>query len=299
MSSLIHYTNCPCCHSASIRYALEARDYTVSGETFSIWECTSCGLRFTQDVPSATAIGPYYQSEDYISHSNTSKGLVNRLYQAVRKRTLRAKRKLVERITGIREGFLLDVGSGTGAFLREMKKHGWNCTGLEPDTGAREVAREQFGVDLRDSSVLYALPAGRFHAITLWHVLEHVHDLHPYLEQLKALLAPGGKIFIAIPNYTSLDARVYGAFWAAYDVPRHLYHFSPDSLRKLAAVHGMQLQKMKPMWYDSFYISLLSRKYKHGKAGLVPAFWTGLRSNFGALAHTGRCSSVIYVLGCS
>lgn len=297
MSSTIHYTQCPCCHSPQIRFVLEAKDHTVSRESFPVWECTACSLRFTQDVPDAASIGPYYQSEDYISHSNTSKGLVNRLYQLVRKRTLRSKRKRVQRETGIRQGTLLDVGSGTGAFLREMKEHGWDCTGLEPDAGARKVAKDLFGVELQGSTALFTLPEGHFQAITLWHVLEHVHDLHAYLDQLRKLLAPGGRIFIAVPNYTAGDARVYGAHWAAYDVPRHLYHFTPDAIRQLASQHGMELLRMKPMWYDSFYISLLSSKYKYGQTRLFSAFVNGLRSNLGAWGNTRRCSSVIYVLG--
>lgn len=297
MPSSIHYTACPGCGSASIGPVLQAKDHTVSAETFPIWECRACRLRFTQDVPDAAGIGPYYQSEDYISHTNTTKGLVNRLYQLVRKRTLRVKRKLLQKETGVRQGTLLDVGSGTGAFLREMTDHGWSCTGLEPDAGARQVAANLFGVTLQESKVLFTLPAGSFQAITLWHVLEHVHELHAYLDMLKKLLAPGGRIFIAVPNYTAGDARIYREHWAAYDVPRHLYHFSPESVKQLAAKHGLQLIKMKPMWYDSFYISLLSSKYKYGRTRLLSAFVSGVRSNLGAIGRVRRCSSVIYVLG--
>lgn len=297
MSSLIHYTACPVCSAGTIKEALRVKDHSVSGEEFSIWECAACHFRFTQDVPDAASIGPYYQSEDYISHSNTSKGLINRLYQAVRKRTLKRKRKLVQQQTGMGKGQLLDIGSGTGAFVSEMEKSGWRVTGLEPDSGARQVARESFGVNLQDTSGFFQLPADQFDAITLWHVLEHVHTLHEYIAQLKKLLRTGGRILVAVPNYTSGDAGHYQSFWAAYDVPRHLYHFSPGSMEKLATIHGLKLLSCKPMWYDSFYISMLSSKYKHGKTSLAGSFYQGLASNLKAVGQLRKCSSLIYVLG--
>ena len=295
MSSRIHYKACPVCSAGTIKEALRVKDHSVSGEEFSIWECSACQFRFTQDVPDAASIGPYYQSEEYISHSNTSKGLINRLYQAVRKRTLKRKRKLVQQQTGMGKGQLLDIGSGTGAFVDEMEKSGWRVTGLEPDSGARQVAKDSFAVTLEDISGFFQLPAEQFDAITMWHVLEHVHDLHAYLDQLKKLLKPGGKIFIAVPNYTSLDARSYKDFWAAYDVPRHLWHFSPASMQTLMQKHQITLKTVKPMWYDSFYVSMLSSKYKNGKTNLFGAVWTGWWSNVGALFNTRKCSSVIYI----
>ncbi|MBP6588537.1 MAG: class I SAM-dependent methyltransferase [Chitinophagaceae bacterium] len=297
MSSRIHYNACPVCSAGTIKEALLVKDHSVSGEEFSIWECSACQFRFTQDVPDAASIGPYYQSEEYISHSNTSKGLINRLYQAVRKRTLKRKRKLVQQQTGMGKGQLLDIGSGTGAFVDEMEKSGWRVTGLEPDNGARQVAKDSFAVTLEDISGFFQLPAEQFDAITMWHVLEHVHTLHEYMDQLKKLLKPGGRILIAVPNYTSGDAGHYQSYWAAYDVPRHLYHFSPGSMEKLASIHGLKLLSCKPMWFDSFYISMLSSKYKHGKTSLPGSFYQGLTSNLKAAGHLRKCSSLIYVLG--
>lgn len=253
-------------------------------------------MRFTQDVPDAQGILPYYQSETYISHTNTSKGLINGLYQFIRRITTRRKRKLIRRYTGKRRGDLLDLGSGTGNFARAMKVAGWKVTGLEPDREARAIARQLNDIELDDIERFYEMHAASFDAITLWHVLEHVHELHPYVQQLKKLLKPDGRLFIAVPNYRSKDAAVYGEYWAAYDVPRHLYHFSPASMEFLLRQNGLRLEKVKPMWYDSFYISLLSSKYKHGKANLFTAGWNGLTSNFNALRDTRRCSSVIYIV---
>lgn len=297
MSAIIHYQHCPVCGSSDTEPVLKARDHTVSGETFEIRECHSCLLRFTQDVPGPEAIQPYYKSENYISHTNTGKGLINRVYRVVRKHTLKKKRRLAEEVSGLKKGVLLDIGSGTGSYVREMQEAGWEVTGLEPDPGARQVALQQFGVQLVESQILFSLPPDRFDVISLWHVLEHVHDLHRYFDQMKKLLKENGRILVAVPNYTSFDATLYGSSWAAYDVPRHLYHFSPASMKFLAEKHGFRLLDMHPMWYDSFYISMLSSRYIHGKTNLLASFFNGLRSNRKAWKNPGKCSSVIYVLG--
>ena len=294
---LTHYTTCPSCHSDQLQPVLSAVDQTVSHETFSIWQCGNCGLRFTQDVPDAGSVGPYYQSDNYISHSNTSKGLVNRLYHLVRRQTLSDKYRLIASATRTRHGRLLDIGAGTGAFVGYMQGRGWEVTGLEPDETARRVALTDHRVELLPMDRLFDLPADSFDAITLWHVLEHVHDLHPYIERLKTLVRRSGRIFIAVPNYTCYDAEVYQAFWAAYDVPRHLYHFSPDAMETLLNQHGLQLQYSQPMWYDSIYISMLSEKYRGGGHGNnVRAVLTGLVSNIKAFIDKSRCSSLIYVI---
>lgn len=293
----IHYTQCPVCAANDFGNVWKAKDYTVSGELFDIAVCRTCTLAFTQDVPDAGSIGPYYKSENYISHSNTARGLVNSIYHTVRKRTLASKCKLIVSATGMKEGRLLDVGSGTGAFVQEMKAHGWEVTGLEPDEDARKVAMADYNVQLADINQFYQLTPGSFDAITLWHVLEHVHELHPYVQQLRNLLTEKGKLFIAVPNYTSNDARAYQQYWAAFDVPRHLYHFSPASMQVLMQRNGMKVLEYKAMWYDSFYISLLSSKYKNGKTNWIGAGWNGFLSNLKALGNVKKCSSVVYVIG--
>ncbi|MDR3714530.1 MAG: class I SAM-dependent methyltransferase [Puia sp.] len=297
--TLIHYKTCPGCGSENIKPALTATDHTVSHRSFGIAECGNCTLRFTQDVPDASSIGAYYRSDDYISHTETSEGLINRLYHMVRKQTLSVKRRLISLATRHNSGTLLDIGAGTGAFVKYMHDNGWTTTGLEPDEAAREKARSVHKVNLLPAEELYMLPAGHFNVITLWHVLEHVHDLHPYLEQLKALLKPGGRIFIAVPNYTSYDAGRYKGNWAAYDVPRHLYHFSPLSIDYLLENHGLLLHATQAMWYDSFYISLLSEKYKRGNSSgnFIGGAITGALSNLKAFVDKSKCSSLIYVIG--
>ena len=295
MISSIHYTHCPVCGSSAINPILTAKDYTVSGENFVIWQCADCTLRFTQDIPGADKIGHYYRSEEYISHTNISKGLINRLYQIIRKRTLQRKRKLVCKLCGKDRGNLLDVGSGTGAFVQEMRQNGWRVVGLEPDGGAREIASEH-NCELRNIDELFGLQANSFDAITLWHVLEHIHDLHNYLQQFRKLLTQDGRLIIAVPNYASFDASVYKEFWAAYDVPRHLYHFSPLSMNLLMERNQMKIIAYKPMWFDSFYVCLLSSKYKNKRTNWIAATWNGFRSNFKAMNDVKRCSSIIYII---
>lgn len=293
---MIHYTHCPVCQSSEIKESLKAEDHTVSHESFSIWHCDACSLRFTQDVPEATSIGPYYKASSYISHTDTKEGLVNKLYHRIRKVTLKSKVRLVKKFSGFQQGSILDVGSGTGAFLNTMKKHGWEVEGLEPDVDAVGVSEKLHGIKPQPPEQLFQLPASHYHAITMWHVLEHVHELHEYVGQLKKLIRDDGAIFIAVPNYTSSDAAHYQSSWAAYDVPRHLYHFSPESMQVLMKQHGLHIIKMKQMWYDSFYVSMLSEQYRKGKSGMVAAFFKGLVSNIKAIGKPNRCSSVIYVI---
>lgn len=293
---MIHYTHCPVCAAENIAPALTAKDHTVSQKDFAVWHCANCTARFTQDVPGQDAIGLYYQSDKYISHSDTKKGVVNSLYHLVRKHTLNAKLQLVMQQVGMAKGELLDIGCGTGAFLNTMKMAGWGITGLEPDASARSKAKELYQLEPLSPEKLFELKAGSYHAITMWHVLEHVHELHAYIGQLQQLLTPNGKIFIAVPNYTSKDAAVYKENWAAYDVPRHLYHFSPQSMAQLIAPYNLKITTIKPMWYDSFYVSMLSEQYKSGKGNLIKAFWNGLVSNFKTMSDTGKCSSVIYII---
>lgn len=261
-----------------------------------MWACDQCGLRFTQDVPDEASIGPYYQSEEYISHSNTSRGLVNNLYQRVRKITLSRKRKQVVALSKRETGSLLDVGCGTGDFAGTMQAAGWQTIGLEPDANARRMASERHGLTVQEPEHLFKLDPRQFDVITMWHVLEHVHRLHEYLDQIRQLLTPGGCLLIAVPNYQSSDAAHYGEKWAAYDVPRHLYHFSPHTMAELVGQHGFHVERHLRMPFDGFYVSLLSEKYRHGKTRLLAAAWHGWRSFMGGLAQPKRGSSVLYVI---
>lgn len=290
---MVHYNECPVCKGKAAASFLKVTDFSASKKTFEVWACPDCTVCFTQDAPSQDEIGPYYQFEDYISHTDTQKGLVNRLYHFVRGITLNSKKSIVQKATGLKNGSLLDIGSGTGAFINKMQQSGWQVTGLEPDETARKKCLDNHGITAQLPEELFNLPAQSFDVITMWHVLEHVHQLQEYIQQIKTLLKPGGVLIIAVPNYTAHDALVYQQYWAAWDVPRHLYHFSPKAMNTLLVGHGLAIHKIKPMWFDSFYVSMLSEKYRKGN--IVRAMFTGLSSNMKALFDKKKCSSVIYI----
>ena len=288
-------TACPVCGNFQANLVLTTTDYTVSNERFSILQCQHCSLRFTENIPSPNQIGKYYQSEQYISHTNSNQGLFNKLYQLVRNYSLVSKRKLVEKFVTKTPGTLLDYGCGPGSFLNEMKSKGWEVKGIEPDNGAAQKAKGLTGVEISHPSTLHSLTISSIDVITMWHVLEHVHDLQGTLQTLKHILKHDGVMFVAVPNYQSFDAQYYKSYWAAYDVPRHLYHFSARSMEQLMDVHGLKIVKQFPMWFDSFYVSLLSEKYKKNPLGLLFAFCVGLISNVAAFFN-GKSSSIIYVI---
>ena len=287
---------CSVCGSTHFSKVFSVRDFSISKEVFVLNSCNECGFLFTANAPNQSDIGRYYQSDVYISHTDGSKGLVEKLYQLVRKKTLVGKRKLVTGISQKNTGTLLDYGCGTGAFLNEMKTSDWQVNGIEPDSGARNKAEQLVDSKIGLPGELSKFSSDQFDIITMWHVLEHVHELNWTIDQLKRLLKEDGKLFIAVPNHQSFDARHYGSYWAAYDVPRHLYHFSPDTISLLMKKHGLKVISKKAMWFDSFYVSMLSEKYKSGKINYFKAVCIGLISNFIAVFNREKCSSLIYVV---
>jgi len=290
---LIHHETCPVCKGSNIGHHLFAKDHTVSGKEFPVWKCGDCSLRFTQDIPDEGEIGPYYNADSYVSHTETKQGLINKLYHIIRKRTLQKKYELIVETTGKPAGEIIDIGCGTGAFLEVMKNKGWGVCGLEPDPAARQKAKER-GLRVWEPSELRDLASQHFDAVTLWHVLEHVHSLDDYMQHISRIVRSSGRILIAVPNHASTDANHYGKNWAAWDVPRHLYHFSPKSMQILLERHNLTLVSKRPMWFDSFYVSMLSEQYKNGKGNLLSAVLHGGLSNLKAIFDTGRCSSIIY-----
>ena len=290
---MIRVSSCPICECNSFEDFITCKDHTVSGEIFKVVNCKSCGFKFTNPRPDSDRIGDYYKSEDYISHSNTNKGIISKLYHLVRNYTLRKKEALVSNY--VSRGTILDFGCGTGMFLKTCQVKGWKCYGLEPDQGARKIAEEtglKIVEEIKEASRIIA--DAKLDAVTLWHVLEHVVDLESTIRFFQSILKPTGVLIIAVPNYTSVDAKQYKEYWAAYDLPRHLYHFEIGSIIKLLSGHGFKLVECKPMKFDSFYVSMLSEKYKHGSIKYFSAFINGLLSNLKA-KEPKDYSSVIYV----
>jgi len=287
-------TNCPVCNSTTFSPFLECKDHTVSRETFQIVKCESCGFKFTNPRPEPEQLGRYYKSEEYVSHSNTKKGFINSTYQSVRKYTLLKKLQLISKY--YKTGRILDIGCGTGEFLNTCKSAKWETVGIEPDDDARNMAIKNYGLDVRGEDDLKNLHDESFQVITMWHVLEHVPNLNERIEELKRLIKPTGIIIIAVPNCNSLDAKIYKENWAAYDVPRHLYHFTPADMETLFRKHGLKVFSILPMIFDSFYVSMLSEKIKTGKTNIIRSTWNGLRSNLAALKSGRTSSSQIYLI---
>lgn len=280
---------CPACGHLEHTQHLKVEDHFLSKESFELLLCNACQLVFTTPRPSLEKIGDYYKSEDYVSHSSTKKGLVNSVYNWVRNYTLNKKVKLISSLVSGRQ--LLDIGAGSGHFVGRAKTAGYTVLGLEPDADARKVAKELNDVDLENLDRLYELTPATYDVVTMWHVLEHVYNLSDDVKQIASLIQSNGVWVIAVPNYTSFDATYYGSYWAAYDVPRHLYHFEPNSIIPLIEKNGFTFEKMLPMKFDSYYVSMLSEKYKGGS--LLNALRIGWLSNM--RSKNGKCSSQIYV----
>lgn len=289
MEQIKYYTNCPVCESSDFSNHLTLADHMITKEVFSVVKCNSCGFHFTNPIPSEEVIGNYYKSENYISHSNSKSGLINKAYNVVRKITLKKKVNLVSRLAKGKN--LLDIGSGTGHFLNESKITGFDVQGLEPDEDAKKFAKDEFSLSLEDLEEIIKIDSNSKDVITMWHVLEHVYHLKRDLSEFVRVLSDDGVFIVAVPNMSSWDAKHYGTFWAAYDVPRHLYHFQEATIKKLFSQFNLDCVEILPMKFDSFYVSMLSEKYKSGK--VVSGVINGLKSNMMAKKH--GFSSQIYV----
>ena len=292
---VFNVNHCPVCGQSNFSDFLSCTDFFVSKEKFTIKECKNCGFKITTNIPDEENIAKYYQSEEYISHSNTQKGLVNTVYHRVRKYMLGQKRKTVEFATGIKKGNILDVGTGTGFFLNEMAINGWKVSATEKSSDARQFAKSEFNLDILETGELFNLPENQFDAITLWHVLEHIHNLDENMLTFTKLLKTKGKLIIAVPNHHSYDAKHYGEYWAAYDVPRHIWHFSPTQMKLFGEKFNLKLTKIKTMPFDSFYVSMLSEKYKKSGMGFLKGMFHGKISWLGSIINAKKCSSVIYI----
>lgn len=270
---------------------LTVKDYSVSKETFVLLYNKEYDLLKTHPFPNIDLLPKYYESEDYISHTDGKRTFFEKLYHLVKKRAIKNKVKLINSYHK-NKGILLDVGCGTGDFLVEAQSQGWKVTGYEPNEAAKKLTNSK---DVSTIDNLVSLSSNSFDVITLWHVLEHVPNLEEYIKNLKKLLKPSGTLIVAVPNYKSYDAIYYKRHWAAYDVPRHLWHFSKKSIKRLFSDVDMNLACVLPMWFDSFYVSMLSEKNKTGKINFIKAFFIGLRSNCVGLFKK-EFSSHIYVL---
>lgn len=278
--------------NSELRPFLTCKDHSVSQEEFLILKDNINDLLVTSPQPEGEQLSRYYESQDYISHTDAKSSLFDRVYQMIRSFTLKRKLQLINSFKKT-ERSLLDVGAGTGDFLSTCQQDGWQVFGIEPNEKARQIAEGKLGLELK--SDLEEMKANQYDVITLWHVLEHLPNLTTTITALETLLKPDGHLIIAVPNHKSFDAAYYGAQWAAYDVPRHLWHFSRKAIATLLNQHQMKVIQELPMKFDAYYVSLLSEKYKTGKMNPIKALTVGMRSNFKARS-TKEYSSLIYVV---
>lgn len=292
---------------------ITCKDYTVSRETFSLLKDEDLEMLLTSPKPSLEDLPKYYESEDYISHTDSKKTIIDKVYQVAKNYTIKKKVKLVLNLVKTNNlvkntksnnnSKLLDIGCGTGDFIVACNNANFNVVGVEPNKNAREITHTK--LQKSNAQIFENLTEinTKFDVITMWHVLEHVPNLTEYISQLKKLLQPNGTILIAVPNYKSFDANYYKEFWAAFDVPRHLWHFSQKSINLLFAKENQKVVKTLPMKLDSFYVSLLSEKYKSEKrntsgisiSNFIKAFFIGLKSNIKA-KRSKEYSSLIYII---
>lgn len=268
---------------------LKTKDFSVSGETFELFKDEELDMLVTRPQPEN--LSRYYESEDYISHTDAEKSLMDKMYQVVKRKNFKNKIQLIENQSN-KPKSLLDIGAGTGDFLLFAKSRGFEVVGVEPNEKARQRSSQK-GISLHQE--IQNVIDQKFDTITLWHVLEHLPNLGDQIKTITSLVKSNGVLVIAVPNFKSYDASHYGKYWAAYDVPRHLWHFSKTSIAKLFDAHGMEVTAIKPMWFDAFYVSLLSEKYKGNKLYWMNAFFVGLWSNAKAV-FTKEHSSLIYIL---
>ena len=267
------------------------KDHTVSKKKFEIRYHSGLDMMVTFPAPEADELPQYYQSEDYISHTDSRKTFFEKVYQYIKSYMLDKKLKWI-REQKDQPGKLLDVGAGTGDFLVRAEKKGWTISGVEPSREARELASKK-GIHLTENTA--SLPSESFDVITLWHVLEHIPDLEKQILELQRLLKKNGLLIVAVPNFKSFDAYKYKNDWAAFDVPRHLWHFSRNSIERIFDPFGFKLQQVRPLKFDSYYVSLLSEKNRKGFAGVVKGLFNGFLSNLVA-RKTDEYSSLVYFL---
>ncbi len=286
---------CPLCKSGLFLNHQIIKDHSISQESFVVCKCNSCGLLFTNPRPHADQIDKYYASEDYISHQDNTKNLIHLVYKIVRRITIRQKVTLINKLKP-KKGRLLDYGAGTGYFLNAAIKEGWNGVGYEPNSTAVKIAKENFGLTFF-SDLKSVKEEKKFDVITLFHVLEHVHELRKTIKLLLNKLKSTGIICVALPNTASLDAVTYNQTWAAWDVPRHLYHFDQKSVEFLAKEFDLKIISRKPMLFDSYYVSWLSENFQENNLfkKAFTAFRNGWNSNKAA-KEDKNYSSILYIL---
>jgi 2-polyprenyl-3-methyl-5-hydroxy-6-metoxy-1,4-benzoquinol methylase len=254
---------CPLCNSDKYERHLRAPDrfHLAAGNLFEIVRCVTCGFIYLNPRPRIECLPEFYQDKNYqpFLSAQSGKSWWDRIYNLARSYAVCGKRVKIEKLK--RKGQLLDIGCGTGEFLNEMQKHGWQATGIEKDPRAAEVARQRYGLDVLTTDLTSShFAQNSFDVITFWHVLEHLPDPLHTLQRAKKMLKEDGLMLVAAPNISSYDARFYRSRWAALDAPRHLHHFVPATLARLCQAAGLEMFTARQMVLDAFYNCLMSER---------------------------------------
>ncbi len=267
------------------------KDYSVSKEQFRLDYDGEMDLHKT-NFTNWDTLESYYQSENYISHTDGNRNWFEKIYQFVKNFTIKQKWIFIKKhFKKENELHVLDIGCGTGDFLKYgIQNNKVNGVGIEPNEKAREISKTK---KIEVYNTIGEIKNKKFDVISLWHVLEHVKDIDDYFTFFKDHLKDDGLLIIAVPNFNSYDATFYKEHWAAWDVPRHLWHFSKKAISIIAKKHDFKLIHIKPMYFDSFYVSMLSEEYKTGRKNILKAFFIGFLSNLKA-KRTKEYSSHIY-----
>lgn len=251
---------------------ISVKDHLVSKETFHIVFDGGVGAWKTTPQPSQQELKAYYPKEGYLSHADKANGLKDRLYLWVKKRNIQTKLRWIG--LNSEQSKLLDFGAGNGAFALVAQAKGWRVYTQEFSEDVLLSLKEK-GLKTVDVSK----QKDTYDAITLWHVFEHLPNPKAQLATFYNALAPGGSLVLALPNINAWDARHYGAQWAGYDVPRHLWHYNKAAIVELAKDTGFYLVNTHNMFWDAFYVSLLSEQYRHAKCSWINAVIKGSLSN--------------------
>lgn len=265
------------------------KDHFLSNEFFSLTYVQNTAMFVTSPKPDEDKMASYYESSRYLSHQKTGNDFFSKAYFFSRQFTTSLKIRMISSLFS-KPGKVLDVGSGTGELLTALKNKGWNVKGIEPNKAAKQTA---FDKGISHEHSLGEVEKNSLDLVVFWHSLEHVYALNNTLNEVKKILKPTGILMVACPNHESWDAKYYGNFWAAWDVPRHLSHFSSKSLNIILKPQGFKLVRKSPLFLDAIYVSILSEKIKKGKLVFLKGLIVGVVSNLAGF-FTKNYSSHVY-----
>ncbi|MGJ8683020.1 MAG: class I SAM-dependent methyltransferase [Nonlabens sp.] len=266
---------------------LTVQDYFLTQEKFELYKNEQTEVLKT--TPQPENLESYYESENYLSHDDSQDSFFARCYQYAKGWNLKSKKSLIGKYAV--DGKILDIGAGVGDVVGALKKSGYDAVGYEPSKKARIFAARK-GIELLDQTD--SIQPNSIKVISMYHVLEHVPDYDKQIADIKNWLQEDGVLILALPNYNSFDAKWFKQHWAGYDVPRHLFHFNKRAVRNVFQ-GDFEIVSTKPMWFDSFYVSILSARYQKKKLAFVYGIIIGLISNIAAL-FSKEPSSIVYVL---